>query len=122
MVEANRREMPADRSDLRRRAEELLKQHGEVDKMSHASLKSILHELQVHQIELQMQNDELRSTQQELETAREKYFALYDLAPVGYVTLSGNGIILESNLTAAALLGVNRANIIGQPLTRFIYS
>lgn len=122
MVEANRREMPADRSDLRRRAEELLKQHGEVDKMSHASLKSILHELQVHQIELQMQNDELRSTQQELETAREKYFALYDLAPVGYVTLSGNGIILESNLTAAALLGVNRANIIGQPLTQFIYS
>lgn len=122
MVEANRRETPDDRSDLRQRAEELLKQHGELDKMSPASLKNILHELQVHQIELEMQNDELRSTQRELETARERYFALYDLAPVGYVTLSGNGIILESNLTAAALLGVSRANIIGQPLTRFIYS
>ncbi|MGO9953026.1 MAG: ATP-binding protein [Dissulfurispiraceae bacterium] len=121
MAESNRREIPDDRSDLRQRAEERLKRHGELDKMSPASLKSIVHELQVHQIELEMQNDELRSTQHELETAREKYFTLYDLAPVGYVTLSGKGIIRESNLMAAALLGVERANIIGQPLTRFIY-
>ena len=74
MAESNRREIPDDRSDLRQRAEERLKRHGELDKMSPASLKSIVHELQVHQIELEMQNDELRSTQHELETAREKYF------------------------------------------------
>ncbi|HTZ17670.1 MAG TPA: PAS domain S-box protein [Dissulfurispiraceae bacterium] len=121
MAEANRREVPDDGSDLRRRAEEHLKQYGEFDQMSPATLKRIFHELQVHQIELEMQNEELRNTQDELETARKKYFALYDLAPVGYITVGGNGIILESNLTAATLLSVKRANVIGQPLTRFIY-
>ena len=97
-------------SNLRRRAEEmLLKQPGALDNIPSADVQSIVHELRVHQIELEMQNDELCRTQQELEASREKYFALYDLAPVGYVTLNEKGIILDANLTAPALLGKREA-------------
>src|ERR1041385_2345335 len=79
-----------------------------------------LHDLRVHQIELEMQNEELRRTQEELEVSRARYFDLYDLAPVGYFTLNEQGFILEANLTAAKLLGVGRAALVKQPLSRFI--
>ena len=79
-----------------------------------------LHELRVHQIELEMQNEELRRTQEELEASRERYFDLYDLAPVGYFTLNEKGLILEANLTAAKLLGVARSALVKQPLSSFI--
>ena len=82
--------------------------------------RQALHELQVHQIELEMQNEELRRTQAELEASRARYFDLYDLAPVGYFTLSEEGLILEANLTAATLLGVARGALVKQPITRFI--
>ena len=74
----------------------------------------------MHQIELEMQNEELRRAQGELEASRARYFDLYDLAPVGYFTLSEQGLILEANLTAAGLLGVARSALVKQPLTRFI--
>ena len=80
----------------------------------------VLHELRVHQIELEMQNEELRRTQEELEVSRLRYFDLYDLAPVGYFTLSEQGMILEANLTVAKLLGVARGALVKQPLSRFI--
>jgi PAS domain S-box-containing protein len=67
-----------------------------------------------------MQNEELRQTQHELEVSREKYLDLYDLAPVGYLTLNEPGLIQEANLTAARLLGVARTDLLQQPLTRFI--
>src|SRR5208337_3648671 len=108
-------------SDLRKRAEELLiKRHGEPDRIPPADMRKMLHELEAHQIELEMQNEELRLTQQELEASREKYFDLYDLAPVGYVSVNEKGTVLEANLTAAALLGTERSHLVGQPLTRFI--
>ena len=89
-------------------------------RLSPEEIQPVLHELRVHQIELEMQNEELRRTQAELDVSRARYFDLYDLAPVGYVTLSEKGLILEANLTAASLLGVARGALVTQPLTRFI--
>jgi PAS domain S-box-containing protein len=80
----------------------------------------ILHELRVHQIELEMQNEELRQAHLELAESRARYFDLYDRAPVGYCTLSGKGLIRESNLVLASLLGANRSSLTLQPLSRFI--
>jgi PAS domain S-box-containing protein len=80
----------------------------------------LIHELQVHQIELELQNEELRRAQGELEASRARYFDLYDLAPVGYLTLSEQGLILEANLTGAGLLGVARRDLTNQPLSRYI--
>ncbi len=81
-----------------------------------------LHELRVHQIELEMQNDELQRTQTELTAARARYFDLYDLAPVGYCVLGETGLILQANLTASTLLGVARGALLKQPISRFIFS
>jgi PAS domain S-box-containing protein len=80
-----------------------------------------LHELRVHQIELEMQNEELRRSQHELEVSRAHYLDLYDLAPVGYLTLSEQGLIQEANLAAATMLGVERRNLLHQPIARFIF-
>jgi two-component system cell cycle sensor histidine kinase/response regulator CckA len=111
--------------DLRRRAEERVReQAAEMRESGRAiaseELRPVLHDLRVHQIELEMQNEELRRTQADLEASRARYFDLYDLAPVGYFTISEKGLILEANLTAATLLGVARGALIKQPLTRFI--
>ncbi len=81
----------------------------------------LLHELQVHHIELEMQNKELRRSQQELEASRARYFDLYNLAPVGYLTLNEQGLIVESNLTSASLFGVAGDTLINQPLSHFIF-
>ncbi|WP_296809769.1 EAL domain-containing protein [Thiocapsa sp.] len=80
----------------------------------------LIHELRVHQIELELQNDELLRTQEALETARSRYFDLYDLAPIGYVTLTDEGMIREANLAASALLETPRVALVGRPITRFI--
>jgi PAS domain S-box-containing protein len=77
----------------------------------------LLHELQNHQIELEMQNRELREVQQRLEEARDRYADLYDFAPIGYFTLEETGRILEINLTGAAMLGDERVDIIGKPFS-----
>ncbi|MEI6104790.1 MAG: ATP-binding protein [Methanothrix sp.] len=90
------------------------------ESLSPQETRQMLHELRVHQIELEMQNEELRRTQAELDRARERYFDLYDLAPVGYCTISENGQIQEANLTAATQLSVTRRALVGRPFTRFI--
>jgi PAS domain S-box-containing protein len=107
---------------LRAQAEEkFAPSPGIPDSVSPEEAGRVLHELRVHQIELELQNDELRQTQAELEATRERYFDLYDLAPVGYVTLRESGLILEANLTAATLLGVTRSELVKQPISRFIH-
>jgi PAS domain S-box-containing protein len=78
---------------------------------------ALLQELQVHQIELEMQNGALRSVQTELEASRDRYLNLYDFAPVGYLTLNSNGMIEELNLTAATLLGAERKNLLTRRFT-----
>ncbi len=78
-------------------------------------------ELRVHQMEVLTQNEELRRSQMELDASRARYFDLFDLAPVGYVTIGKRGLILENNLTAARLLGVARGALIRKPFSRFIF-
>ena len=90
--------------------------------LSPADAQRVLHDLQVHRIELELQNEELRRAQDALEASRARYFDLYDLAPVGYFTLNEGGLILEANLTGANLLGVARRALVNQPLGRFVVS
>ncbi len=92
----------------------------EPEALSPEETRQALHELRVHQIELEMQNEELRRSREELVASRARYFDLYDLAPVGYCTVSEQGLILEANRTAATLLGVAPGALVGHPITRFI--
>ncbi|MFZ4618030.1 MAG: PAS domain S-box protein, partial [Rectinemataceae bacterium] len=89
-------------------------------KLSSEETAQTQHELGVHQIELEMQNEELRFSASLLDASREKYFSFYDLAPVGYLTLSAGGSILESNLTASAMLGEARNVLLARPFKRYI--
>lgn len=88
--------------------------------LSAKDAESLAHELRVHQAELESQNEELRRTQLDLAAARDRFVDLYDFAPVGYFTLDRNGRFVEVNLTAAALLGVQRNALLGRPIQRFI--
>ena len=92
----------------------------ELEALSPEEIGEAFHELSINQIELEMQNEELRRTQVELETARESYFDLYDQAPVGYITLNEKGQILEANLTASSLLGESRKVLVRQMFSQFI--
>ena len=108
-------------ADIRRQAEQQVKAREKTlpadTLLSH---ERVVHELQVHQIELEMQNEELRRSHLDLETARAKFVSLYDLAPIGYLTISEQGLIQEGNLTAAELLGVDRRALTHRPLSLFI--
>jgi PAS domain S-box-containing protein len=119
---AKKKVPPDPMARLRRQAEKELRKRppGQGDGAPEPS-QILVHELQVHQIELEMQNEELRQAQESLEASRARYFDLYDLAPVGYVTVGEQGLILEANLTAATLLGVQREGLPGRPVTRFIF-
>ena len=91
-----------------------------LEEMPPKDAQLLYHELRVHQIELELQNEELRRVQVELEAARERYFDLYDMAPVGYCTVNTDGQILETNLTAATLLGVPRSALAKLRITHFM--
>ncbi len=92
----------------------------DVSSLPKQKIHKLFHELQVHQIELEMQNQELRRSRQELDAAKTRYFDLYDLAPVGYLTLNQEGLILEANLAGANLLGLTRSALTGKSITQFI--
>ncbi len=110
---------------LRQQAEEITPENAaqapeNIATMSLDETRRLLHEPRMYQLELELQNEELRRAQLELQTSRAEYIDLYDLAPVGYVTLSEQGLILKVNLTAAVLLGMPRSQLVKQPLSRFI--
>jgi PAS domain S-box-containing protein len=107
---------------LRQKAETQAAQMPEITEAVTPEAWQTLCELQVYKIELEMQNEELRQTMAELVASQERYFDLYDLAPVGYVTLSETGLILEANLTIATMLGVTRNTLVNHGLSRFIFA
>jgi PAS domain S-box-containing protein len=112
----------ADAAELRGHAEDRLQAKNVKSRppRTEAGAQRRDHELEVHQIELEMQNAELRGAQEELESSRDKYAELYDYAPVGYFTFDAHGAIREVNLTGARLLGIERQQLINKPFTGFI--
>ena len=106
---------------LRKRAQHLLDTNQkDMRAMSHEEIKTLTHELETYQLELELQNEDLRGALEELEESRTRCTDLYDFAPVGYLTVNGEGLIVEANLTAADMLGVTRGHLIKEPLSNFI--
>jgi diguanylate cyclase (GGDEF)-like protein/PAS domain S-box-containing protein len=109
------------KTELRQQAEEKLsKQQEKTQPLTRADTLRIIHDLQVHQIELEMQNEELMQARAEVEETYRQYTDLYDFAPVGYCTLGRDGTILEVNLAGATLLGVDRNKLIQRRLGLFV--
>jgi signal transduction histidine kinase len=109
--------------ELRSRAEAQLREQKKLKAgvaKTGADSRRLLHELQVHQIELEMQNAELRQARNELEVALENYTDLYDFAPSGYFTLAATGAILQANLTGATLVGIERSRLVGQSFGQLV--
>jgi len=132
MIRKNKRSEKSDsiaskKQELRRQAEDLSKGQEkclpkDLRAMSLEEIEKVVHELEVHQIELELQNEELRRAHLELDCVRARYFDLYDMAPVGYFTISEVGQILESNLTLTTLLGRTRGALKGQTILNFIHN
>jgi PAS domain S-box-containing protein len=108
----NQSTAPAGGPSLRQRAEEEVREKGRSACLSEVDLRALCHELEVHQVELEMQNEELQRVQAELVASEEKYRDLYEFAPIGYLALEGSGKILEANLAAASILGTERAYLV----------
>jgi PAS domain S-box-containing protein len=109
---------------LRRRAEDKIMKNTTGPEipvtLSQDEMQHIIHELNIHQIELEMQNEELRETQKQLEITKSRYYNLYNLAPVGYFTISKEGLIIEVNLTASMMLGQGNGSMYRKPLINYI--
>ena len=112
----------ANAAELRRRAEARLKGQPAPPSTprTEADTKRLLHELQVHHIELELQNTELQEARNKMETLLATYTDLYDFAPVGYFSVDEQGVVLEVNLTGAAFLGLERSRLINQRLQGFV--
>ena len=106
---------------LRKQAEKrLFERDVDLTDMPLEDINALIHELEVHQIELEMQNEELREFQLDLEAARDKYLDLYDFAPVSYFSISEKGLILDANLMGATMLGMERGKLTGRSFHQFI--
>lgn len=121
-MKTNKLNLSAEAAELRQRAEKQFRAKTDTTSASTTDdvTQRLLHELQVHQIELEMQNAELRQARDEAEAAFEKYSELYDFAPVGYFTLDSDGVIHAANLTGASLIETERTCLIGQQFGLFI--
>ena len=118
----NNKKNSADARALRLKAEEQLKKNHTKKSLQNeeTDVKKLLHELQVHQIELEMQNEELRLANETAETALKKYTTLYDFAPMGYYTLDVDGRIVELNFTGAELLGDKHFSLVDSNFKVFV--
>jgi two-component system, LuxR family, sensor kinase FixL len=118
---AQEKTMAGTHNKLREAAEKRIRESTrELQALPKKDVLELIHELEVHQVELEIQNEELRQSQAELEEARQKYFELHDMAPVGYATLDRNGFLREINLAGAELLGQERARLKGKRFASFL--
>jgi PAS domain S-box-containing protein len=119
-----RESTPADAAELRTQAEGRMKERPRRSEArgqpTAEDMQRLVHELQVHQIELELQNEELQDARAELEAGLERYSDLYDFAPIGYVTLDGDGTIGQVNLSGARLLGLERSRLVGARFGLFV--
>ncbi|OYV21504.1 MAG: Signal transduction histidine kinase, nitrogen specific, NtrB [Methylococcaceae bacterium NSP1-1] len=110
------------RENIRKQAEVMLSKSGrDLARMSSADIEKLLFELQVHQIELEMQNEELKRTHQELSASRDDFARIYNLSPVAYLSLNEQGIIRKANIAAAQLLGGSKEGLVNKKLGKFIH-
>ena len=118
---------PYNAAGLRKRAETIAREKAaqpqeDIEDLSPEAIREKLHELSVNQIELDMQKEELRKAQVELDNARTSYLDFYNLSPVGFCSISKQGLIIKTNLTTVTLLGASQDDLINQPFTRFIHN
>ncbi|TWJ14316.1 sensor histidine kinase [Geobacter argillaceus] len=108
--------------ELRRRATDRLRVRAPKERSSweENDRQRLVHELEVHQIELEMQNEQLRQSRDDMEETLEKFTDLYDFAPVGYATIDRDGIVRAANLTGAGLLGIERSRLTGRHFSQFV--
>ena len=110
------------RDNIRKQAEAMLSKSGtDLARMSSADIEKLLFEFQVHQIELELQNEELKRTHQELSASRDDFARIYNLSPVAYLTLNEQGIIKKANMAAAQLLGCSKEALVNKKLGKFIH-
>ena len=114
---------PISSQELRHRAEELFlaSENFIPESTSPEKIKQLLYELRVHQIQLEMQNEELRSSQEALDSVQTRYFDLYDLAPVGYLTICKNHLIREVNFAASTMFGVARNSLVDKGIRKILH-
>jgi PAS domain S-box-containing protein len=110
------------KSALRKRAEKAIARlvNNPCAAVHPEDIQGLLHEVKVYQVELEIQNDELRAAQLEIESSRRRYSDLYEYAPVGYFTFDRTGLILEVNLTGSSLLGIERKSLIQRPFLNYV--
>jgi PAS domain S-box-containing protein len=112
----DKHDLAKERKKLRQEAERRLQDEPvAVEDMSADEVTALVHELRLHQVELQIQNEELRRAQAELEESRSQYGDLFDFAPIGYLVFDPDGVVVQANLTAATMLDVERDRLVGQP-------
>jgi len=110
------------RENIRKQTEVMLSKSGrDLARMPSADIEKLLFELQVHQIELEMQNEELKRTHQELSASRDDFAQIYNLSPVAYLSLNEQGIIRKANIAAAQLLGGSKEGLVNKKLGKFIH-
>ena len=107
------------RKKLRKKAEALVESFAPI-KPTAESMQILMHELMVHKVELEMQNEELCRTNNSMEESRDRYLDFYEFAPVGFIKLSREGLIREINLTGSVMLGVERFRIISRRLSSYV--
>ena len=112
----------SDKNGLRKRAEARHRARQTGDPSAAQQPNDLVHELEVHEIELEMQNEELQNAQTRLELSLARYRDLFDLAPVGYLSLRLNGVIVDANLTVARLLKTDRNQLARTKLSRYVHS